>query len=619
VSVGVGQVTVSPAIAAITPAKTQQFAATVSAGGAVSWTVDGIAGGNGTVGTIGTTGLFTPGTAPGAHTLVATSAVYPSLSSSAVAAVTDLTGVYTYHNDSARDGANIREYALTPGRVGAAGFGKLFSCAVDGAIYAQPLWVADLAVNGTRHNVVFVATQHDSLYAFDADASPCVQLWSASLIDAAHGASTGETTVPSGVPGYLVGLGEGDITPEVGVTGTPVIDPVSGTLYVVSKSVNIGASEFYQRLHAIDLASGSEKAGSPVTISGISPGTGDGGAVVTFNPQTQNQRAGLALINGIVYITWSAHEDAPPWYGWVIGYSYNGTSFSQFATFNAVPNGGGGGIWMSGGAPASDSSGDLYVVTGNGIFDAGSGDLPNNDYGDSLLQLTGPLSVAQYFTPSDQATDNAGDLDFGAGGAVLLADLPGGSPVPHVLICGGKDKTLYLLNRDSLGGLGDDFAVQKISYGYRIFATGAYWDSNVYLAGVKGPLTAFALNASVPALSLAASTAHTYGFPGSSPSVSASGTQGGIVWTLDTSQYCTSNSPGCGPAVLYANDAANVASQLWSSTGAAADAAGNAVKFAVPTIANGKVYLGTRGNNTGGLPGSTSIAGELDVYGLRPD
>ncbi|MGO9513686.1 MAG: hypothetical protein ACLP2F_08600 [Steroidobacteraceae bacterium] len=617
VSVNVGQVTVSPAIAAITPAQSPQFSATVSGGGAVTWTVDGIAGGNGTVGTIGTTGLFTPGTAPGRHMLVATSVAYASLSGSAVAAVTDLAGVYTYRNDSARDGANTKEYALTPGSVGAAGFGKLFSCTVDGAIYAQPLWAADLTVNGTPRNVIFVATQHDSLYAFDADASPCVQLWSASLIDAAHGGSIGETTVPSGVPGYLVGLGEGDITPEVGVTGTPVLDPVSGTLYVVSKSVNAGESAFYQRLHAIDLASGSEKTGSPVTISGTYPGTGDGGAVVTFNPQTQNQRPGLALINGIVYVAWAAHEDAPPWYGWVMGYSYNGTSFSQPAVFNAAPNGSGGGIWMGGGAPASDSIGDLYVVTGNGTFDAASGSAPNNDYGESLLQLTSTLNVAQYFTPSDEVTDNGGDLDFGAGGAAVLADLPSGSPVPHLLVCGGKDGALYLLNRDALGGFGDHFAAQKISYGYRILATGAYWNSSFYLAGAKGPLTAYALNASVPALSLDASSSHAYGFPGSSPSVSASGTSEGIVWTLDTSQYCTSNAPGCGPAVLYAHDAANVATQLWSSGGLAADAAGNAVKFAVPTVANGKVYVGTRGNNTGGVYGSTSIAGELDVYGLQ--
>jgi hypothetical protein len=617
VSIGIGQVTVSPAVAAITQAQTQQYTATVSGGGAVTWTVDGVAGGNATVGTIGPSGLYAPGTAPGAHTLVATSVAYPSVAGSAVAAVTTLPGVYTYRDDAARDGVNSLEYALTPGTVTTASFGKLFSCAVDGAVYGQPLWVANLAINGTKHNVVLVATEHDSLFAFDADANPCVQLWSASLIDAAHGGAAGETPVPSGVPGYLVGLGEGDITPEVGVTGTPVIDPGSGILYVVAKSVNAAHTAFYQRLHAIDLASGNDKSGSPVVVSGTYPGIGDGGTVDTFNPQTQNQRPGLALVNGVVYIAWSAHEDAPPWYGWVMGYAYNGTSFSQAAVFNAAPNGSGAGVWMGGGAPAADSNGNLYAVTGNGTFDAANGGLPDNDFGESLLQLSGALAVDQYFTPSDAATDNGGDLDFGAGGAAVLADLPAGSPVPHLIMCGGKDQTLYVLNRDALGGFGDGFAVQKIPFGYRIYATGAYWNSNFYLAGVKGPLTAYALNSSVPQLNVTASSAHVYGFPGSSPSVSASGTQNGIVWTLDNSQYCTSNAPGCGPAVLYAHDAANVGTLIWDSAEVAADAAGNAVKFAVPTIANGKVYVGTRGNNTGGVYGSSTISGELDVYGLR--
>jgi hypothetical protein len=467
--------------------------------------------------------------------------------------------------------------------------------------------------------VVFVATEHDSLYAFDADSSPCVQLWSASLIDAAHGATAGETSVPSGVSGNLVGQGEGDLTPEVGVTGTPVIDPASGLLYVVSKSVSAGKNAFYQRLHAIDITTGSEAAGSPVTISGAYPGTGEGGTVDPFNSQTQNQRPGLALVNGTVYIAWAAHEDTPPYHGWVMGYSYSGASFKQAAVFNAVPNSSGGGIWMGNGAPASDSDGHLYVVTGNGSFDVTSSAAPNTDYGDSLLQLTSDLSVSQYFTPSDQATDNSGDRDFGAGGAAVLADLPADSPVPRLLICGGKDGNLYLVNRDTLGGFGDSAAVQKIPVSYQIFATGAYWNSKYYLAGAKGPLAAYTLAPSVPTLSLAVSSSHVFGFPGASPAVSASGVQNGIVWALDTSQYCTSKAPGCGPAVLYAYDAANIATVLWSSAGVAADAAGNAVKFAIPTIANGKVYVGTRGNNIGGVLGSTSVAGELDVYGLGPN
>jgi hypothetical protein len=591
----------------------------VSAGGGVSWTVDGIAGGNAGVGTVGINGLYTGGTTSGQHTIAATSVAYPALSSTAIAAVTDLAGMYTYRNDAMRDGANTQEYALTPGRLSAGGFGKRFSCTVDGAIYAQPLWAANILVNGTRHNVVFVATEHDSLYAFDADTSPCAQLWSMSLIDAAHGATAGETTVPSGVSGYLVGRGLGDLTPEVGVTGTPVIDPASGLLYVVSKSVSAGKNVFYQRLHAINITTGGEAPGSPATISGSYPGTGDGGTVVSFNPQTQNQRPGLALINGIVYVAWAAHEDTPPYHGWLMGYSYSGASFKQTALFNAVPNSSGGGIWMGNAAPASDSSGNLYVVSGNGSFDVTSSVSPNNDYGDSLLQLSGALSVKQYFTPSDQAADDSGDHDFGAGGAALLADLPSGSPVPHLLLCGGKDGTLYIVNRDALGGFGDNFAVQKIPFSYQIYATGAYWNSRVYLAGSGGPLAAYTVAPSVPSLDLAASSSHVYNFPGGSPSVSASGTQNGIVWVLDTSRYCTAQAPGCGPAVLYAYDATNVGSVLWNSAELAADAAGHAVKFTVPTIANGKVYVGTRGNNTGGVLGSTSAAGELDVYGLAPN
>jgi len=425
--------------------------------------------------------------------------------------------------------------------------------------------------------------------------------------------------VPSGVTGYLVGRGTGDLAPEVGVTGTPVIDPANGVLYVVSKSISSSQTSFFQRLHAIDLTTGTEKVGSPTTIAGTYPGTGDGGSTVTFNPGPENQRGGLAFANGIVYIAWAAHEDVAPWYGWVMGYSYNGASISQVAIFNAAPNGQDGGIWMGGGAPAFDSNGDLYLVTGNGPFDATSSSVPNNDYGDSLLELTGNLGLSQYFTPSDQLMDNGNDLDFGAGGAAVLADLPAGSPVSHLLICGGKDSNLYVVNRDSLGGFGDGIAVQKIDFGYRVFATGAYWNSNYYLAGSAGPLVGFSLDASVPQFAVAASSSHAYGFGGSTPSISAAANQNGIVWTLDNGQYCTSSTVGCGPAVLYAHDAANVGTELWNSATSSTDAAGNAVKFTVPTVANGKVYVGTRGNNAGGVVGSTTVAGELDVYGLKPN
>ncbi len=228
------------------------------------------------------------------------------------------------------------EYALTTANVTTTGFGKLFSCTVDGAVYAQPLWAANLRINGAQHNVVFVATGHDSLFAFDADASPCTTLWTVSLIDTAHGGSSGETTVPAGPTGYLVGTGLGDITPEVGVTGTPVIDSSMNVLYVVSKSVNSTQTAFYQRLHAIDLTTGNERTGSPAAIAGTYPGTGDGGAMVTFSPRQQNQRSGLVLVNGALCIAWSAHEDALPYYGWVMSYAYNGTSFIEGNVLNVT-------------------------------------------------------------------------------------------------------------------------------------------------------------------------------------------------------------------------------------------------------------------------------------------
>jgi len=616
-NVTVNQLQVTPHVAAITPWQSQQFTATVSGG--VTWSVDGAGGGNSTVGTISSAGLYTPGSAAGAHSIVATSTANPSQSDSATAAVTGLTGVYTYHNDLARDGTNSQEYALTPATVNSTRFGRLFSCTVDGAIYAQPLWVANLNLDGVRHNVVFVATEHDSLYAFDADAKPCVQLWTVSLIDTSHGGASGEATVPSGPTGNLVAAGYGDITPEVGVTGTPVIDPDSGTLYVVSKSMNSAGTTFYQRLHAIDMTTGNEKPGSPVTIAGTYPGSADGGSTVTFNARQHLQRPGLALVNGTVYIGWAAHEDKAPWYGWMMSYTYNGSTFTQTAVFNTTPNKQEGGIWMSGGAPAADSSNNLYVTTGNGQFDVTSTTAPNNDYGDTVLKLTSNLTVSQYFTPSDYATLYANDGDLGAGGATVLPDLPAGSPIPHLVVTGGKDQFINVLNRDQLGGLGDASAVQKIGIGVSIFSTGAFWNNHYYLAGSNGNLNAYRLNASVPSFSLASTSPNTYGFPGSTPSVSAAGTANGVVWTLDNSRYCTKQSASCGPAVLHAHDAANLATEIWNSSMVGSDAAGNAVKFTVPTIANGKVYIGTRGNNTGGVYGSTTVSGELDVYGFKPN
>jgi hypothetical protein len=574
---------------------------------------------------------FTAPATAGVYTLTAQSITNPTQSASSTVGVTDLAGVYTYHNDLARDGANTQEYALTPANVNAASFGKLFSCKVDGAIYTQPLWVANLMLNGAAHNVVFVATQHDSLFAFDADTSPCSKLWSVSLIDAAHGGTGNEKPVPSGGTGALVGKGDGDLTPEVGITGTPVVDPARAVLYVVSKSMSSDAATFYQRLHVIDLTTGAEKPGSPVTVTATYPGSGDGGVSVVFNPRTENQRAALALVNGIVYVAWGSHEDQGPFYGWLLGYRYDGSSLVRTYTLNAAPDGGEAGIWMSGAGPAADSSGDLYVLTGNGAFSAGNSAPPNRDYGDSFLQLSGALNVLQYFTPTDQLADQVNNNDFGAGGATVLAELPAGSLIRHLAVGGGKDGNLYVLNLDALDGLGDQHAWQEISVGVEgdinadtpglIFCAPALWNNRVYLGAALEPLSAYQFNTSTAKLSLlgmAKTPTGGYGYPGTTPSVSASGTSNGIVWALDNGQYCTPPSTQCGPAVLHAYDAGNVGTELWNSSQSSADAAGYAVKFDVPTIANGKVYVATRGNNTGGAMGSTSVSGELDVYGLKP-
>jgi len=571
---------------------------------------------------------FTAPATAGDYTVTAKSVTDATQSASITVGVTDLAGVYTYHNELARDGANTHEYVLTTANVNSASFGKLFSCTVDGAIYAQPLWVANVTVNRAAHNVVFVATQHDSLFAFDADASPCSKLWSVSLIDSAHGGTANESPVPSGGSGALVGNGAGDLTPEVGITGTPVIDSASAILYVVSKSMSPGGATFYQRLHAIDLTSGAEKPGSPVTVTATYPGTGDGGTTVTFNPRTQNQRAALALVNGTVYLAWGSHEDKGPFYGWLMGYAYNGSSLNLSYVLNAAPDGGDAGIWMSGSAPAADAAGNLYVLTGNGSFNATDTAPPDRDYGDSFLQLSPALTVLQYFTPTNQQSDRLYNNDFGAGGATVLAELPAGSAVRHLAVAGGKDGNLYVLNLDALDGFGDQRAWQELSVGTEgdlnadtpgvIFCAPAIWNNRLYLAGATQALAAYSFNPSTAKLSAQGTSAAAFGYPGTTPSVSAMGTTNGIVWALDNGKYCTAASPGCGPAVLHAYDANNLAKELWNSALSSADAAGNAVKFVVPTIANGKVYVGTRGNNTGGAVGSTSVAGELDVYGLKP-
>jgi hypothetical protein len=606
--------------------QTQRFSAAVSGdlkNLGVTWAVDGIASGNSAVGSISLTGVYTPPASAGAHTVTATSIADTTKSASATLGVTDLSGIVTYHYDLARDGVNSQEFALTAANVKATTFGKLFSCAVDGAVYTEPLWLPALNINGSVHNVVFAATQHDSLYAFDADATPCQQLWHANLLDAAHGGAANETSVCWSD----VGSGFGDIQPEVGVTGTPVIDPASNTLYIVGKSETGGCGTgnpkvFHQRLHAIDIITGNESQ-TPALISASVSGTGDGSSagILNFDPQSEGQRPGLGLLKNvtvsgsiydIVYISWASHEDVFPYHGWILG--YNAANVQQrLQVFNTTPNGGLGGIWMSGNAPAIDALGNLYVVTGNGTFDADTG---GSDYGDSMLRIgtTGALTFTDYFTPFNESSLNAVDGDLGSGGVVLLPDQTVGPP--HLLVGGGKQGLIYLLDRDNMGQFlaSGDNVVQEFQADNGSWTTPAFWQNALFIAGSGDhgscdSLKMYQFNSSTAGLfntNPSSSSAHCFQFPGATPVVSSSGGSNGIVWAAEVGCYSTAASPCGSAAILFAYDANNLATEFWDSSQAAnqRDQAGNAVKFTVPTVANGKVYIGTRT--------------ELNVYGLLP-
>ena len=645
-------VTVSPRFAAVvTTTQTQQFTSSVSGNmgnSSVTWSVDGIAGGNAPAGTVSAAGLYTPPATAGTHTVTATSVAVPSSSGSASVAVTDLSGVFTFHNDGARDGANTHEYALNSSTVATSTFGKLFSCPVDGAAYTQPLWVSSLNIGGGTHNVVLVATQHDSVFAFDADARPCVTYWQVNLLDALHGGTGGETPVVWNDVGNVAGGCYGDVYPEVGVTGTPVVDASSGTLYVVSASEIPGAGSgtcslppfpFFHRLHALDITTGNEKLKAPVTIAAQVIGTGDGsvGGMVTFNSQLHHQRSGLALAGGIVYVAFAAHEDQGPYHGWLFGYTAADLSQPP-SIFNTTPNGlngADGGIWASGGAPAIDTGGDVYVATGNGVFDEAPPS-PSNDYGDSILRLhpsngSTPngfnLSVAGWFTPYDQLTLAQNDTDLGSGGVVLLPDQTSGAGPVHLLTQVGKEGVVYLMDRDNMGQYNptDNSQIVQSFPGpaYGLWGTPALWQNNLYIGGQGDSLKHFTFDPSTGMFNPttpASQSPEAFGYTGDTPSVSSQGALNGIVWTIDSSLYgyaspnasvtCSTVPvpPACsGPAVLHAYDATNLALEYWNSAQAAGnrDQAGNAVKFVPPTIANGKVYVSTRT--------------EVDVYGLLPN
>jgi len=603
-----GALVLTPRNAALTLSQTQQFSVSNAPGGTtLNWAVDGVPGGNSTIGSISSGGLYTAPAVAGTHSVSATGSTQPALTGSAALAVTDLSGVTTWHNDLTRTGQNLQEYALTPATVSSGHFGKRWSCPLDGTVYAQPLYVANLAIGGGIHNVLYVVTMHDTVYAFDADSPACATFWTLSLINP----SLGITTQPN-LPGCAA------TSIEYGITGTPVIDPTAQTLYLVAATTENGTN--VQRLHALNLVSGTEQANSPVAIQAEVPGTGDGGSNVVFDPFYEFQRPGLVLSNGGVVIGWASHCDsaAAPYHGWVM--RYDATSLTRTAVFNDTPNGNAGGIWMSGGAPAVDSSGNMFLSTGNGTFDDTSAALPalapNNDFGESFLNLNAiTLLLTDFYTPSQNQAWTNGDLDISSGDVVVLPDNIGPAAHPNVLVGTDKQGHLWVIDRSHMSGYlpGMDNTVQYLTlpyaYDYAIHSGLAYWNGTIYVSVAQGPLLALQLNADgmVPfsgQIAIAASqSAETYNFPNPTPAISASPAGGAIAWALDNNANGTDSS-ALGPAILRAYDATNLATTLYSSSALSADAAGNAAKFTVPVVANGHVYV--------------AGTGVLTVYGLAP-
>jgi hypothetical protein len=575
-------VTVSPTSATLAIGQTFQFVASVSnaTNTNVTWLVNDVAGGYATMGTISASGLYSaPNAVPsGAITVSAISAADETKSATAVVTVQRYTGILSYQNNTGITGQNLSETILTPANVNSKLFGKLYSYALDDQSFAQPLYVANVQFPGAgQHNAVYVCTASNTVYAFDADGKAKAPLWQQNLTP--PGASP--------VDGTTTGYTGGPILPNVGITGTPVIDGASGTLYVVA--VTQESSGVVHRLHALDITTGKEKFSGPVVIHASVRGTGSGSVNgnIAFNPQFELQRDALTLVNGVVYMAWGSYDDYGPYHGWIMG--YDASTLAQVIAWNSTPNGEQGGIWNAGASFASDSSGNIYVVTGNGTSDAFSG---GKNYGDTVLKLKrngNTFTVSDYFTPFDQSLLMANNLDLGSSGLTLLLNQPG--PISNLAVSAGKSGKIYLLDLGNLGGFqagNDNQIVQSIpnALGTQAtdndFSTATYWQGNVYYIGNNDVIKQFKLNNGLLSSSPVAQGHYVYGYPGANMSVSANGGNNGIVWAIE---------PG-GVNVLHAYDATNVSHELYNSSQAPGrDQFGVAIRFTVPTVINGKVYV----------------------------
>lgn len=559
-------------------------------------------------------------------------------------------GVLTYHNDNERIGANLHETVLTPSNVNAWTFGKLYSIPLDGDVYAQPLYVPAVQVpgRGTR-DIVYVATENNTVYALDADDPNGSALWRAHL-----GPAMREQDLPSAACSIIF--------PKLGITGTPAIDLSTHTLYVVARTFEHSQDEY--RLYALDVVTGQQRPGSPVVISATVPGVGDGsvGGKITFDPSLQLQRVGLTLVKDRLFVGFGSNCDIGSFHGWLL--AYDTSTLTQIAAFVSTPNAFHGGIWQSGAAPAADPEGNLYIATGDGTFDAASG---GSDYGDTFLKLHLGVDqqwlVLDYFTPFDQERMDDLNDDLGSSGPILLPDQPGAHS--HLIVSGAKSGTIYLMDRDNMGHFGheEDPVVQTLRAALpKIDSTAAYWEGLqgrwLYINGVGGPLQQYSVTDGRLSSTPVFQSDELFGYPGSTPAISASGKTDGIAWVVATQVPGTSSkmrayfhrinllvrrfvhqpgevfhkilieirllfrSPSIfwgslkkllpnrtpevmdQPAILRAYDATNISNLLYDSSEAPGnrDRANGPVKFAVPTVANGRVYFGTKNH--------------LEIYGL---
>ena len=493
--------------------------------------------------------------------------------------------VLTYHNDKARTGQYLSEKVLNPGNVNFSKFGKLFVLAVDGKVDAQPLYKARVSIlNRGTHNILYVATEHDSVYAFDADVggSP---LWRVSMLP------SGEMTSDD--------RGCDQVTPEIGITATPVIDPgagLHGTIYVVAMSRN-GLGDYFQRIHALDLTTGKEEFGGPTVVKADYPGSGDNNSSrgkVIFDPAQYKERPGLLLLGGTIYTTWSSHCDIRPYTGWII--AYNRLTLARTAVLNITPNGSQGAIWAAGAGPAADPQGNIYFMSGNGTFDTkltASGFPSKGDFGNAFIKLSslGSLHVADYFTMYNTVAESNADEDLGSGGALVLPDLlDSAQRIRHLAVGAGKDTNIYLVDRDNMGKFraADDTNIyQEIVGGLQggEFAMPAYFNGTLYYGAVGAPIVALRFSQARLVPNPSSSTNNNFGYPGATPALSANGSVNGILWAAENGTK----------AVLHAYNASDLSKELYNSNQAPGgrDNFGAGNKFITPTIANGKVYVGT--------------------------